>query len=160
MQKTAIFEVSKQRVVSDYAVGNVIVNYQVDTSSKSLTNGWSTENGSFVRNAIEKDGWIYLMNDSQKLVRFNPVIGKKVAESQAIVGQIVMGRENVAMFAYNGRIYVYNATEGKWTVCLYASTLPTEWKSVDCPVSLGDYASTGKFDNVYVFEDSGNIACI
>lgn len=158
MQKTAIFEVSKQRVVSDYAVGNVIVNYQVDTSSKSLTNGWSTENGSFVRNAIEKDGWIYLMNDSKKLVRFDPVTGKKVAESQAIVGQIVMGRENVAMFAYNGRIYVYNVTDGKWNSLPLRFNATDEWKSVNCPVSLGDYASTGKFDNVYVFEDSGNIA--
>ncbi len=158
MQKTAIFEVSKQRVVSDYAVGNVFENYVTETQAKSLTNGWSTENGSFVRNAIEKDGWIYLMNDSQKLVRFNPVTGKKVAESQAIVGQIVMGRENVAMFAYNGRIYVYNVTEGKWNSLPLRFNATDKWKSVDCPVKLGDYASTGKFDNVYVFEDSGNIA--
>lgn len=158
MQKTAIFEVSKQRVVSDYAVGNVFENYVTETQAKSLTNGWSTENGSFVRNAIEKDGYVYMINDGQKLVRFNPVTGKKVAESQAIVGQIVMGRENVAMFAYNGKIYVYNVTEGKWNSLPLRFNATDEWKSIDCPVSLGDYASTGKFDNVYVFEDSGNIA--
>lgn len=157
MQKTAIFEVSKQRVVSDYAVGNVFENYVTETQAKSLTNGWSTD-GEFVRNAIEKDGWIYLMNDGQKLVRFDPVTGKKVAESQAIVGQIKMGSENVAMFAYNGKIYVYNVTEGKWNSLPLRFNATDEWKSVDCPVSLGDYASTGKFDNVYVFEDSGNIA--
>ena len=158
MQKTAIFEVSKQRVVSDYAVGNVFENYVTETQAKSLTNGWSTENGSFVRNAIEKDGYVYMINDGQKLVRFNPVTGKKVAESQAIVGQIKMGSENVAMFAYNGRIYVYNVTEGKWNSLPLHFNATDKWKSVDCPVSLGDYASTGKFDNVYVFEDSGNIA--
>lgn len=157
MQKTAIFEVSKQIIVNDYAVGNVIENYVTETQAKSLTNGWSSD-GEFVRNAIEKDGWIYLMNDSQKLVRFNPVTGKKVAESQAIVGQIKMGSENVAMFAYNGRIYVYNATEGKWNSLPLRFNATDEWKSGDCPVKLGDYASTGKFDNVYVFEDSGNVA--
>ena len=69
-----------------------------------------------------------------------------------------MGSENVAMFAYNGRIYVYNVTEGKWNSLPLRFNATDKWKSVDCPVKLGDYASTGKFDNVYVFEDSGNIA--
>lgn len=150
---------AKKYDLNDYGLGKYLLNCEFETTASSLTNGWNSSNGSYIFNAIEKNGWVYEYRSV--LRRYDPVAKVAVATAKALAAEknVIGGDENVAMFTYGDKIYVYDITDKVWKslpLLFENGATLTEVKEEDFPIKLGVYASS--FRNIYVFEDTGNIA--
>ena len=132
------------------ALGEVLVNYNADATATTIDD-WNNTDGAYIYNAVEKDGWIYKYRNY--IVRFNP-IEKTTVKSALSVNKF--DDENVAMFTYRENIYVYDKKEEAWkSLPLLFAANATGATVESLPIELGAYTT---FRNIYVFEDTGNIA--
>lgn len=148
---------SKKYDLNDYGLGKYLLNCEFETTASSLTNGWNSSNGSYIFNAIEKNGWVYEYRNV--LRRYDPVAKVAVATAKALAAEknVIDGDENVAMFTYGDKIYVYDITDKVWKSLPLLFENGATLEPVEAlPIKLGAYASS--FRNIYVFEDTGNIA--
>lgn len=148
---------AKKYDLNDYGLGKYLLNCEFETTASSLTNGWNSSNGSYIFNAIEKNGWVYEYRSV--LRRYDPVAKVAVATAKALAAEknVIDGDENVAMFTYGDKIYVYDITAKVWKSLPLLFENGATLEPVEAlPINLGVYASS--FRNIYVFEDTGNIA--
>ncbi|HBK02481.1 MAG TPA: hypothetical protein DDY77_05595, partial [Clostridiales bacterium] len=143
---------AKKYDLNDYGLGKYLLNCDFETTASSLTNGWTKDGGSYIYNAIEKNGWVYEYRSC--LVRFNPT-DKTTVKSNLVVKKF--DDENVAMFTYGDKVFVYDITNKVWkSLPLLFNADATATTEESLPIELGAYASS--FRNIYVFEDTGNVA--
>lgn len=160
MNSLSAYKVSAaERTINDYAVGDIIENYEYEMSAKSLTNGWNANTSALIINATVKNDWVYSVRSVYSgdyickgyLVRYNYLDNVQTVVSPQI-DNIKIGSENSAVFTYGDRVYLYDKGEAVWKSLPLLFTEKDTWKTEDTlPISLGSYASS--FENIYVFED-------
>ena len=151
-----------ERTINDYAVGDIIENYEYEMSAKSLTNGWNGNTLALIINATVKNDWVYSVRSEYKadgicrgyLIRYNYLDNVQTVVSPKI-DNIKIGSENSAIFTYGDRVYLYDKGNAVWKSLPLLFTEKDTWETVNeenpLPISLGSYASS--FENIYVFED-------
>ena len=148
-----------ERTVNDYAVGDIIENYEYEMSAKSLTNGWNGNTSALIINATVKNDWVYSVRSEYKadgicrgfLIRYN-YLNKVQTVVSPQIDNIKIGSENAAVFTYGDRVYLYDKGNAVWKSLPLLFTERDTWQTEDTlPISLGSYASS--FENIYVFED-------